>query len=403
MRRSPDVANVCPVTIRDNSDKSVIRDGADWTVRAWNAADAVPICTNPTAETRALLTFIRDFNAGNIIGSQVSYATPTDGPPMVNTIGGDYPALYGFALSDFKGTTDKFVFDGPTSATVKADIETAFAAGKIICCEDHIYNFVTGGNFYDRSNDCMRQIAPGGSKHADFTAYLDRMVSLFDSFSSGGRKVPIIFRIFHEAKLASFWWSNYETLDGNGEAWVRTADYITTYRFAVNYLKARLSNVLFVYCQGAANGGAIPNGGMPKAWYQETFPGADVCDIIGIDCYANGSHPFPGQFNHGWLIAAYDACSELATIHNKPFVLPEFGFGYSAQRWGENAEVGGFWTEVILPQLRARPVQPKYMMLWTGQWAPSTAKLTTADATLFFQHKYIQTASDISRLEIYGF
>lgn len=402
MRRAVDTANICPASVRTDDDKSVVRDGADWTVRQWNRADASPICSNPTQETKALLSFLRGFGAGQMLGSQVSYATPTDGPAMVNTISGDYPSLYGFAMSDIKGD-DKFDLQGSNKATVKADIEAAFSAGKVICCEDHMYNFLTGGNFYDRSNACMREIAPSGSKHAEFVAYLDKLVVWFDSLSSGGKKVPVVLRLFHEAKLASFWWSNYETLDANNEPWVRTSDYITAFRFAVNYLKSRLTNVLFVYCQGAANGGVIPVNGMPKSWYQETFPGADVCDIIGIDCYANGGHPFPGQFNHGWLIAAYDACAELSVTHDKPFVLPEFGFGYSAQRWGENGEAGGFWTEVFLPQLRARPVQPKYMMLWTGQWAPSTAKLTTADAALFFQHKYIQTASDISRLEIYGF
>lgn len=361
-----------------------------------------PVSPRATAETRALLGFLRGHKAGTLLGSQVNYKTPNQGPPMVRAIGGKDPVVIGWDIASLRPEKAS-TFDGPLLPTVKSDVENAFAAGQIVCFADHMNNFLTGGNWYDRANACMREIAPGGTRHEDFRRYLDDMAGFFDSLSVGGRKVPVILRLFHEAKLAAFWWSNYKGLDQHGRPWVQAADYIASYRFAIQHLASRCDNLLFVYCQGVANGGETPDEGMPKAWYQEIFPGADVCDLIGVDCYANGSPPFPGQMDHKWMVAAYDAAAELSLIHDKPFVMPEFGFAYSAQRWGEQGEAGGFWTGTFLPQLRARPVQPVYMMLWTGKFAPAVGARTQADAALFFQDPTVKMAGDLPRRLIYGF
>lgn len=393
---------------RDALAKSISFDGTNWTVRRYNDKRHEPICVSPTAETKALLTFISEFDAGHICGSQVKWADQTKGPAMLNTLSGDYPLLYGYEIADIRPSGTSQLMDGANRAAIKADIEAKYAAGKIITIVDHLPNFLTGGDWYDRNNKCMKEIAPGGSKNSEFTAYLDRLVDFLGSLESGGKKVPVLLRIFHEVKLAAFWWSNWSSSGTSDPAetdlgWVTDAEYLAAYRYAVGYLKARLSNVLYVYCQGIPNGGAFPNAGQPAEWYQRVFPGPEYCDIISCDAYANGATPFAGRFTHAWLTAAYDACAALSVTHSKPFALAETGFAYSAQRWGEDpSETGGFWNEVFLAQLRQRPVQPKYFMLWYDQYGPLSATLTAASATAMLQDSLVQMASDVTAAEIYG-
>lgn len=401
-------ASVVPELLPGGAATSAQFDGTYWTVRRRNRKSATPICASPTAETVALLTFLRDMDAGSVMGSQVKWSDQTKGPAMLNTLSGADPLLYGYEIADIRPSATAQTMDGANRAAIKADIEAKYAAGKIIAIVDHLPNFLTGGNWYDRTNKCMREIAPGGSAHGAFVAYLDRLVDFLGSLESGGEKVPVLLRLFHEVKLAAFWWSNWST-DGTSDpaqtdlGYVTDAEYITAYRFAINYLKARLTNVLFVYCQGMPNGSSFPNAGQPAAWYQAAFPGADVCDIVSCDAYANGATPFAGNFNHSWLRAAYDACAELAVIHDKPFALAETGFAYSAQRWGEDAsETGGFWDGVFLTQLRTRPVQPQYIMLWYDQYGPLSGTLAAASATAMLQDPLVQMASDVSAAEIYG-
>lgn len=401
--------------LRRTNAKSISFDGTYWTVRKYNRAESSPICANPTTETKALLEFIRDFRAGQFVGAQTKYSDPTIGPKQLFDVCGDYPAIHGYEIAELRPSNGAQTLDGPNAAAMKADIEAKFSAGKIISIVDHLPNFLTGGDWYDRTNRCMREIGPGGSKHADFTAYLDRVIAFLGSLSSGGKKVPVLFRIFHEAKLAAFWWSNY-IQDGSGVPYVSDAEYLAAARYAIGYMKERLNNVLFMYCQGAANGaGSNPDGTTFTAksddWYCGWFPGSEYCDLVTCDIYSNGAAPFPGTLENWPMRDAYSAASRLAQSVGKPFALAECGFAYSAQSWGTNAgstpdeqaaATDAFWTEVFLAQLQAKAIQPKFFLFWHGTTTMSTGNGQTASAASMLQHALIQTASDVSSAEIYG-
>lgn len=401
---------------RDAYAKSIQFDGTYWTTRQYNQKDAVPICSNPTDETKALLTFIRDFSGGHMVGAQTKLTDSTLGPGQVFAVGGDYPLIYGYEISDLRPTAGSQTLDGANAAAIKADIEAKFSEGKIISIGDHLPNFLTGGDWYDRNNKCMKEIGPGGSKNAEFTTYLDRLVTFIGSLSSGGKKVPVLFRIFHEVKLSAFWWSNYWE-DGFGDAYVTDAEYIASAQYAIGYLKTRLTNVLFMYCQGCANGpGANPDHtdftAKPDDWYWGAYPGDSYCDLITTDVYSNGAAPYPGTLENWPMRDGYSAASRLAQARGKPFAMAECGFSYSAQLWSTTAgstpdeQAAGsneFWTEIFLPQLRAKEIQPKFFLFWSGVTTMATGNTQTANAATMLQDKLIQTASDISRAEIYDF
>ena len=400
---------------RESAAKSILFDGTNWTVRRHNKAVSTPICSSPTAETKALLAYIRDFDAGQMVGAQTKFSDSTLGPGQVFAVGGDYPAIYGYEVADLRPSAGAQTLDGPNVAAIKADIEAKFAAGKIISIVDHMPNFLTGGGWYDRQNNCMREIGPGGSKHAEFTAYLDRVIAFIDSLNSSGKKVPVLLRTFHEAKLPAFWWSNYRQ-DGNGNPYVTDADFLAASRFAVGYMKARLSNVLFMYCQGAANGaGGNPDNttftAKPDEWYWSSFPGADYCDLVTCDIYSNGAAPYPGTMENWSMRDAYSAASRLAQNVGKPFAMAECGFSYSAQLWSTTAGsspdeqatgTNEFWTEIFLPQLRAKTIQPKFFLFWSGITTMATGNTQTANAATMLQDPLIQTASDVTFSDIYG-
>jgi len=397
--------------------RAIAYDGSYWTVRQYNRTtpDLLPICASPTAETVALFAFLQRFDAGQLVGAQTKFADSTQGPGQINAVGGDYPVIYGYEIADLRPAPGAQTLDGTNAAAIKADIEAKFAQGKIISIVDHLPNFLTGGDWYDKTNNCVREIGPGGSRHAEFTAYLDKVIAFIGSLSSGGKKVPVLFRIFHEVKLPAFWWSNYRE-DGNGVPYVSDAEYVAAARFAIGYMKARLSNILFMYCQGAANGaGGNPDGSTftskPDDWYWSSFPGADYCDLITCDIYSNGAAPYPGTFENWPMRDGYSAASRLAQREGKPFALAECGFAYSAQLWGTSAgsspdeQAAGtdeFWTELFLAQLRAKAIQPKFFLFWHGVTTMSTGNAQTASAATMLQDGLIQTASDVSFAEIYG-
>ena len=398
--------------------KSIDFDGTYWTVRRFNRSNPSvdPICSSPTEETKALLSFLQNFDAGQLVGAQTKFTDSSLGPGQLLAVSGDTPVIYGYEIADLRPSSGAQTLDGVNAAAIKADIESKFSSGKIISIVDHLPNFLTGGDWYDKTNRCMREIAPGGSKHTEFKAYLDRVIAFLDSLSSGGKKVPVLFRIFHEAKLATFWWSNYLN-DGSGVPYVSDDEYLASARFAVGYMKTRLTNVIFMYCQGAANGAnSNPDGTTftPKndAWYWATFPGVEYCDLVTCDIYSNGAPPFPGTLDNWPMRDAYSAASRLAESVSRPFALAECGFAYSAQSWSttagstpdeQAASTNEFWTELFLPQLQAKSIQPKFFLFWHGTTTMAFGNTQTANASTMLLSKLVQMSSRLSRIEIYGF
>ena len=93
-----------------------------------------------------------------------------------------------------------------------------------------------------------------------------------------GRRIPIVFRPFHECECDWFWW---------GAKSATCEDYIAAFRLTVEILRRELgsSNVLFAYSPDRQWGKAGEEG---KSGFLARYPGDAYCDMIGYDDYDIG-------------------------------------------------------------------------------------------------------------------
>jgi len=93
-----------------------------------------------------------------------------------------------------------------------------------------------------------------------------------------GKRIPLMFRFFHECECDWFWW-------GSGSS--TPEDYIAAWRLTVDILRRELGreNVLFCYCTDRKWGKIGEEG---KSGFLARYPGDDYIDVIGYDDYELG-------------------------------------------------------------------------------------------------------------------
>ena len=139
----------------------------------------------------------------------------------MKTTCGDYSAVYGWDL----------VQTGKKPEVFARLIAEAFARGGVQTFSWHLWNPVTGKNFYD-CTPAVAAILPGGTKHDAYRAQLKTVADFFTSLKAkDGRPIPIIFRPFHVHTGSWFWW---------GQKHCSKDEYIALWRFTVKHLRDEL-------------------------------------------------------------------------------------------------------------------------------------------------------------------
>jgi mannan endo-1,4-beta-mannosidase len=145
---------------------------------------------------------------------------------------------------------------------------------------------------------------PGGSHHALYRSYLDRVADFFESCQGDdGELIPLIFRPFHEHTGNWFWWGADHTTD---------AEYIALWRFTVDYLRHQrgFSHLLFAFSPG---GGELRS----ARDYLFRYPGDAYVDVMGVDHYYDT--------DVASLVRAVGITVAAADAHHKLAALTEFG------------------------------------------------------------------------------
>lgn len=210
------------------------------------------------------------------------------------------------------------------------------------------------GSFYDTTTPVVKHIIPGGRAHQKYKDLLDRLVIFAKSVSD----VPIIFRPLHEHTGSWFWW---------GKRHCTTAEYITLWRFTVDYLRAQgVHNFLYAYSPSHV-----------KSDYLERYPGDDYVDILGVDAYYYDNF-VKELWNFGirgglggWKRQVIDLL-RIADKRNKIPAITEFG--------NEGVTIDKFWTDyfgwplekagiqqIVKEKLPVRGVA--YIMLWRNAYS----------------------------------
>jgi hypothetical protein len=247
---------------------------------------------------------------------------------------------------------------------VRRAIQMAHARGSVIGLHNHPGNPVTGhmsrngaswrsprttpGHYSDRSGAPLAAIQTGGPQETQFLRWLDRLANFLESLlDQRGKRIPVIFRPFHELCAGTwFWWNGYD----------RAADMVTVWQKMVDYLRDRqtLDNVL--YCWNV-NVHADAN-------FLNFWPGSDYVDVLSIDVYDNRNLPtvsFDGQ----WTRDCYDVLKGYAALVDRPLICSEIGYEYHAQHG-----IGDIWDVGTGQAIADRFSQFSLVAVWDRPWGP---------------------------------
>lgn len=198
---------------------------------------------------------------------------------------------------------------------------------------------------YQKQN-ALKSILPNGSNHNWYKLKLDKAASVFGNLTGNdGKKIPIIFRPFHELDGNWFWWgSNYCTAEEYKELW----------QFTVNYLRDTkgLHNIIYTFSPDASYN--------DSASYLQRFPGDTYVDILGMDNYVD----FASQNNSGVAAAnnKLKMISDLAISKNKIAALTETG--YSSRNL--SPRINNHFTELVYPAITNQNIQIAYACFWSN-------------------------------------
>ncbi len=255
----------------------------------------------------------------------------------VYAVSGKYPAVYGMDLGGiemgWEANLDKNLFDH-----MRASAVAHHERGGIVTFSWHPRNPLTGGDAWDVSSDqVVASILPGGEKHEYFMSWLSKAADFMSSIKTAdGEQIPLIFRPWHEHTGSWFWW---------GQKLCTTEQYKALWQMTYDYMVGErgMTNLVWSYSPGA---GELST---PDV-YGERYPGDEIVDMVGFDCYHSG----PKAYYMASMKNALDISSAFAKEHGKLLAITETGH--------ETLKDPKWWTEVLYPAMKDYPVS--YVLVW---------------------------------------
>ena len=306
----------------------------------------------------------------------------------VKSVCNDFPALLSFDLGHIE-LGDERNLDGVPFSRIRQEIFAHYDRGGMITLSWHLDNPLSGGSSWvadslrDVETHTVAAILEGGEKHELFLTWLDRVADFLNSLETPyGVRIPILFRPWHEHTGSWFWW---------GQQHCTAEQYKALWQLTVNRLKDKgVTNALYAYSPGTE-----PDG--DKARYLERYPGDDIIDLVGLDCYCWAPEADTTQ------IANYAANLDrnLATVcaiakqHHKAVALTETGY--------EGIKTDNWWTSTLAPVLSRHPVS--YVLVWRNAhdkpghfFAPYPGHPSTSDFIRFYNAPQTLFLRDVNAL-----
>lgn len=335
---------------------------------------------NATAETVALFYNLKQLSKTKFaIGQQDAFNAfynNAGGMSDIKKTAGQDPALLG---SDFMFITD-LNNNGQSSnwffqqeQIITADAKEAYDKGMINVFCWHLREPYQEETFYaadmttEEKNTAFRSILPGGIHHDWYKEKLDKVASVISNMTgTDGKKIPVIFRPFHEFDGNWFWW---------GAAYSTPEEYKAAYRFTVDYLKndKGVNNILYAF--------SPDNSYSSAAAYLTRYPGDEYVDLLGMDNYGDFNNQ--GQNGSNTANAKLKVVSDLALSKVKIAALTETGY----QVTSSNPAITGWFSDYLYNALTANSVQVAFVMFWNNTqnayYVPTPSGSNAADFQSF--------------------
>ena len=347
---------------------------------------------NASTETVALFYNLRNLGKTKIIiGQQDAFNSfyQNSGSSDIKKTTGNDPSILG---SDFMFITDK---DNPNNNwyvqqenKIIQDTKDAYAKGMINTVCWHLrepYNetsFFSSDMTSEQRTDAFKSLLPGGKFNNWYKKKLDKVASVVSNLKdTNGKQIPIIFRPFHEFDGNWFWWgANYCTAE----------EYISVYRFTVNYLRdtKNVHNILFAF--------SPDNSYTTPSSYLSRYPGDDYVDILGMDNY--GDFDNKGTSGASLANSKLKLISDLAISKNKIAALTETGYRVTST----TPAINNWFSTYLYDAITNNNLQIAYVMFWSntssGYYVPTPGNSNVADFQNFTLKSKIILQNNISKM-----
>lgn len=303
----------------------------------------------------------------------------------VKDASGDYPAVYGWDIGGLEHDSEKNI-DGIPFDAMRRFIQEGRQRGGVITISWHMDNPLTGKNAWDTTPGSLASVLPGGSKHQIYKTWLDKAAIYLNSLTDGqGKKIPILFRPYHELTGTWFWWCK-----NNGSP----EQFKTLWKFTIHYLQSQgVHQLIYVYNTSDFK---------DKADFLEYYPGSRYADMLSFDMYQiKGSDVDPFVRN---CQRQLKDISEIAKSENKPIAIAETGF--------EAVPEPNWWTKTLLKAMGDYKLS--YVLVWRNHgwneymdpprmhyYAPFTGQVSQKDFIEFRKSGRILFEADAARENLY--
>ena len=347
---------------------------------------------NASTETVALFYNLRNLGKSKtLIGQQDAFNSfyQNSGSSDIKKTTGNDPSILG---SDFMFITDK---DNPNNNwyvqqenKIIQDTKDAYTKGMINTFCWHLREPYNEKSFYsadmtsEQRTDAFKSLLPGGKFNDWYKKKLDKVASVVSNLKdTNGKQIPIIFRPFHEFDGNWFWWgANYCT----------TEEYISVYRFTVNYLRdtKNVHNILFAF--------SPDNSYTTPSSYLSRYPGDDYVDVLGMDNY--GDFDNKGTSGASLANSKLKLISDLAISKNKIAALTETGYRVTST----TPAINNWFSTYLYDAITNNNLQIAYVMFWSntssGYYVPTPGNSNVADFQNFTLKSKIILQNNISKM-----
>ena len=306
----------------------------------------------------------------------------------VKSVCNDFPALLSFDLGHLE-LGDSLNLDGVPFNRIRQEIIAHYDRGGMVTLSWHLDNPLSGGSSWvadslkDVETHTVAAVLEGGEKHELFLSWIDRVADFLNSLETPyGVRVPVLFRPWHEHTGSWFWW---------GQQLCTAEQYKALWQMTVNRLKEReVINALYAYSPGTE-----PDGDETK--YMERYPGDDIIDLLGLDCYCFAPEADTTQIANyaAQLDRNLQAVCALARQHQKAAALTETGY--------ESLKTQDWWTKTLAPVLERYPIS--YVLVWrnahnraTHFYAPYPGQQSASDFIRFYNDPRTLFLQDLNGL-----
>lgn len=352
-----------------------------------NAQRNKPIDEDATKETKALYHNLKKLSKEHtLFGHQhaIEYGHGWSGDENrsdVKSVVGTHPAVIGVDFSGFTGRPPEAI--QKSKEEVRKTVINTYNRGGVTTVAWHFSNPLSKGGFNwvdSVSVPAVRYIIPGGEAHEKYKEILRGIGEFANSVrGADGKLAPMIFRPYHEFDGGWFWW---------GKPHCTKEEFVSLWRFTVNYLRDSLNVHNFIYAFSP------DNRFITEEQYLDRYPGDEYVDMAGVDNYGDMGR---NRYAPDTATLKLKIVSDYAIKAGKLAAFTETGL--------ESIPNPTWWTNTLLKVMKGHGLELAYVLVWrndirspTHYYAPFPGQVSVPDFIKFYEDQYTLFEKDLHNI-----